>query len=216
MAIAYDTSVHKQSDSGTSITWTHTCTGSNLILLVCVMMSTSRSVSAISYNGVAMTFINRSSGGGAGQTVAWYYLINPATGANTVSITIDSSSFCYPSSASYTGVDQTSPIDASTTTANNAGSTITTTLTTTTDNCWTVLGVRDGADGATTASTGSTQRMATNTQIYDSNGPVTPAGSKSMTLTACFVNNTTTTMVAIKPFVAGSSRKNNLLTLGVS
>lgn len=188
MAIAFGSANGVQSNSGTSHSFSLTVSGDNRLLLVCPMIASTRTVTNITFNGDALTSINRS---GGSQTVGWWYLIAPDVGTYNVIVTTDASTFCYPSGGFWTGVDQTNPIDANTT--NTSGSC---TLTTTTDNCWAVLGVRDANDGATTAGTNCTSRHSPDTQLYDSGGDITPG---SFTMTANDVTTGTSAMVAFKP-----------------
>lgn len=206
MAIAFDAAADGNA-SALSLTYSHTCTGAS-ILIVGVCCSSARTISSVTYNGVGLTFVNRSAGGGGGQTSAWYYLVNPAAGANNVVITIDSSSFIFGSSASYTGAETSSPIDANTTLSTTGAISVTTT----TNNCWCMVCCRDADDGASTAGTNCTSRVSNNFQIYDSNAPVTPAGSFSMTVNN-LGGNSTQAMIAIKPSAAVAARR--LLLLGI-
>jgi len=182
MAIAFDSSSFGNTGANnTSVTWSHTCSGANRILFVGVSCPSTRTISSVTYNGVGMTNINRSSGS---QTVALYYLIAPATGANNVVVTVDSSTFIYCDATSYTGVKQSSQPDANNT-SSTTSTTVTTSVTTIADNCWSVLIARGESDGVTSAGTGSTSRVSSSgyVQMYDSNGNITPAGSYSMSTT---------------------------------
>lgn len=185
MAIALDTSSSGNQEAGTSVSYSYTVTGSNPVFIAAIMASSARTISNVTYGGVAMTLAGSRSTGT--QPVAIYY-ITGITGANTFSASIDSSSFIYTSVASYTGVNQATPIDpGGSATANGSGTStsVTGTVTTTADNAWTIMGVRTNSSGDSSASTGATQRV-TNTghlQLYDSNAAITPAGSTSMTVT---------------------------------
>lgn len=94
--------------SGTE-TWAHTCTGTNLILLVGVWSRTTDGLTGVTYNGVAMTL--------AAKNVAitnsfayLFYLIAPATG--THNIVVSSTVEMIGSAISYTGASQTVQPDA--------------------------------------------------------------------------------------------------------
>lgn len=184
MAISYDTGVNATiANPGSSLTWSHTCTGSERILFVSATINRS-SITGITYGGVSMTAIGSPTLGGDGFYNYLYYLVAPATGANNVVITPGSSVLILGSSVSYTGAAQTGQPDGSNS-QTGTNSSMTTSITTTADNCWAVLHVRACDLGVSSAGTGSTQRTNTNgyIQIYDSNGPKTPAGSLSMTVT---------------------------------
>lgn len=211
MAIAFDTSISYHSlVNGTTHTWNHTVTGSNTILWVHVMNSSAIAISSVKYKTVAMT---QAVANGASQRSSLFYLVNPATGTNQVEVIIASSSYCYANSASYTGASQTGVPDATAT--QNAASPTTTTLTTIADNSWAVLGVRDASSGVTAASTNATSREADAgfAQLYDSNGPKTPAGSFSMTVTSA--GSIGTAMASFAPAGGSSPFRNGLTMMGV-
>jgi hypothetical protein len=208
MAIAFDTSISFHSVSNnTAHSWTHTCSGSNRILWNHVMNSNAVNISSATYNGTAMTSAVANT---ATQRSTLLYLVAPSTGANTLTVNLASSSYCYANSASYTGAKQSGQPDA---TASNdvTASPIVTTLTTIADNSWSILGARDPSAGSTSASTNSTQREADAgyAQLYDSNGPKTPAGSFSMTITATS-GNAATAMASFAPSTAAAVNSNFL------
>ena len=196
-AIAFDNSSSVFTNSATSLTWSHTTTGSELVLLVFTMSASARTVNSVTYNGTNMTSVNSS---GGNQEIHGYILTAPSTGANNVVVTMDASTYIYPVAGSYTGAAQSGQPDANNTN-NQTTTSITTTLTTVADNSWTVLGARAATNGDTNAGTGSTEREANTgyTQLYDSNSDLTPAGSHSMTVTAGLSQAITTSMISIAP-----------------
>lgn len=127
--IQYDTtSTASDSADPTTLTWSHTTTTeSNRLLVVGVSAEsdtgghTAQTVSGITYNGVALTKI-RSDYVTDNGTELWY-LVAPATGANNVVITMTAVvDGLYGAAMTFSGVDQSSPID------NNAGTTATNTV----------------------------------------------------------------------------------------
>lgn len=186
MAIAFDTATNGGFASGTSRTFSHTCSGSNRILFVhCGHNASSDIITGVTYNGVSMTQIATVSPT-ANRREYLFYLIAPATGANNVVITASGSTSIFGNAASYTGVKQSDQPDNSTT-ATSSTTPSETTLTTVADNCWTILCTVMDSSVEPTASTNSTKRIQngtfTDAVIFDSNGAVTPAGSFTMTLT---------------------------------
>lgn len=188
MAIALDAVTSKNRVATTSsITWTHTCTGTNLILFVAVQLTgeTTDALTAITYNGVAMTLINNTgsiSGSGFGYL---YYLLNPATGANTVSVTKSNSvSGIEAVSASYTGVKQSGQPDSHTT--NTTPTSLTTSLSTISiaDNCWGIAyNINNQWSTASLTATGTNTTRGTTAwsgALGDTNGVIHPAGSVTM------------------------------------
>jgi len=194
MAIAYDASAYGNDGGGltTSISWSHTCTGSNLILIVGTVSGSNGNVSGVTYNGVAMTKITGSSGYSSqcGNTVFWY-LINPPTGSHTVAVTLGSSDTISGVSASYTGASQTSQPDSYHASSNSTGTTYSDSTTTVANNSW-VIGYFVNNQGTTiSAGSGTTSRVSVSGVAYiianmlaDSNGPQTPAGSATLNATA--------------------------------
>lgn len=170
-------------------------------------------VSSVTYNGVALTLIEKSLGLTAGRLGYLYYLLAPATGANNVVITFSSSHNINACAESLTGVAQTAQPDNHTQHLQALGSTSeTTSLTTIADNCWTVLVEQGYENGpAATAGTGLTRRAACATfgdlEIFDSGGAITPAQSYSMTTNrgALGAGTPMTHMVASFAPVASSS-----------
>lgn len=87
MAIpVFDAASTAEQTAGATLTWAHTCTGSNLYLVVAVTFDDSANggtVTGVTYNGVGMTAIDNHNHT-AGPQVHWYGLANPATGANNI------------------------------------------------------------------------------------------------------------------------------------
>lgn len=73
-----------ETGAATTLTWSHTCTGSNLVLLVFVYFQAGNAASSVTYNGVAMTSLVNVFDGGATGYLQCYYLLNPAIGAHNV------------------------------------------------------------------------------------------------------------------------------------
>lgn len=207
MAIAYDSSANGGSTSTSSLTFSHTCTGSNLVLTVFIkIFNTSNVLTGVTYNGVAMTAA--SSGQDAGSRWSYVYtLINPATGANNVNITTSSATYVGGTSQSYTGCRQTSQPDVVGTPLNTASTTVDTTLTTITDNSW-LIGSYNGAR-AYTAGSGTTSRQFNGSpdQLYsfDSGGAKTPTGSYSLLGTQSSGANSRNYIISLAPAVAATS-----------
>ena len=111
MALAFDAAASGVGAGAGPFTYSHTCSGSNRVLFVKVTYyDNADSVSAVSYNSVAMTLVPSSTVSNGQYTVEWYYLINPATGSNTVSVTMTGSVWDIGiASISFTGAHQTTP-----------------------------------------------------------------------------------------------------------
>ena len=94
-------------------TWSHTCSGSNRVLVVAVS-SDNDFPSSVTYNGVALTQVAGASIQHATNTakkVSLWYLIAPATGSNTVSVDFPDGNYGAAGAISFTGADQTTQPD---------------------------------------------------------------------------------------------------------
>ena len=187
MAIAFD-SATVANDEGTTpspFSFNHTCSsGSNRLLLVGVSQFGGDTVTGITYNGVAMTQLVKTTAAWGGPTGYIYGLLNPASGTNAVAVSwTGGNDFTRCSAGSYTGVKQTGLPDA---TAHNENATaaqtsIAATITTVADNSW--VGVYSLAQNGTFSSlTNGTIRQSSGPTMWgDSNGAVTPAGMDTLT-----------------------------------
>jgi len=209
MAIALDAQsglVQNGYAAGGARTWSHTCTGTDRLLVVSVALwqdvAGTGTITAMTYNSVAMTKAPSGFATGGAMRAEMWYLVNPATGANTVSATItgdtDDRKF---RSASYTGVDQTAGIDAS----NNATGTgnITVNVTTVADNSWVQDAVAKFGTAVATIGAGQTSLMndvtgaSLGAASYE--GPKTPAGAVTMSWTQASGNDWAQAAMSFKP-----------------
>ena len=88
----------------TSENYSHTTSGSDRLLIVSIDQQASGDVTAVTYNGVSMTKITNI--GVAVWSGSLWYLINPASGSNTVDITSTFGTI-HSSSSTWSGVHQT-------------------------------------------------------------------------------------------------------------
>lgn len=173
MAIAFDASTDGGSVSSTSLTYAHTCTGSNGILFVGVY-GDATSITGATYAGVAMKLLSKrtSTSGPAGYV---FQLVNPSTGANNVVVsasgTITIASMC----ASYTGANQSDIEDAlavGTQDGVGSGSWTGPSITTITNNDWVLMFTVKTFTEAPTAQNGwTTRESAASLCLIDHNGP---------------------------------------------
>lgn len=93
-AIAHDADATATSDAVQNKSWSHTCTGSDLVLMLSVSKNNGASaLGTNTYNGVAFS-AGADTGESASNDRAWVrYLEDPATGANTVVCNLASSGF---------------------------------------------------------------------------------------------------------------------------
>ena len=157
-------------NGSSSSTFSHTCTGNNLLLLVGLRGDPTDTLTGITYNGVSMTIVNKKQNGD-GYWVYLYYILSPATGTNNVVISGASSIVAY--SISYTGVSQSGFPDASNTYALNATDPKTVSIMTVANNCWVAMIARSSS-GETSMVSGTTKRgtLSNYNFMADSNGPL--------------------------------------------
>lgn len=175
-------------------TFSHTTgSGSNRLLVVTIAMRGGAGgvITGVTYNGVSMTQVTTEALTGSAHATI-YYLVNPASGSNTVSVahSMTGSTHLVVSATSLTGVDQTTPLNVSSKASASSAGPMTTSLTTTVDDCWVVdscaMRTQAGETATMTAATNRTSRTDSNTLaaglrgLVSTLGPAGVAGSKTM------------------------------------
>jgi hypothetical protein len=127
---------------GTSLTFSHTCSGVDRVLLVYVRDDSGDTISGVTYNGVPMTRLPATVTPPGGGIIIGYYLIAPATGAHNVVISSSSSANLFGSAVSYTGVSQTGFPDSINTNTATSSSPPAFSTTAQVNSCYLVLRVR--------------------------------------------------------------------------
>lgn len=99
-------------DGDTVMAWTHTVnSNTNGILMVGVLSGLGIAISSVKYATVSMTEVTNSPAINGNMKVHLFYLLLPATGANTVEVTMASNTrFKEAGATSWTGVNQTTPL----------------------------------------------------------------------------------------------------------
>lgn len=182
---------------GTSISVGHTCTGANGLLLAWVTGDGTDDVDPPTYGGGTMTLGTKTNGGGEGRYIYLFYLVSPATGSNTCTVTRATSSLLQLDTDSYTGVLGVSPLDVGTINS-GSGTLLSGSILTTTNNCWVMSKCRF-QQGNTGTMVGGTYRIS---DTGDSNGLITPAQAHSMTWTGNN-GNIVYIMASFKPLPGG-------------
>lgn len=199
-AIVHDGVATGGGDTQTSpISWNHTVTSNTKGILVvgCAIDSTlNRSVTAVSYNTVALTNIRSDDNTTNTQYATLWFLLLPTTGTHSVSVTTPGTVdgiHCY--SESMTGVDQVTPLDGNSTgagTTATTGTTATISITTNTANAaiLDIVSWNSGSEAITmSAVTNRVQRLNVQdaTDGYNSGGSTiitkATAGSQAMSWT---------------------------------
>lgn len=211
-AIAFDASTVGASPTrgATSETYSHAVgSGSDRYLVVAIARNDDTTtapddITSVTYNGVAMTRLVALDGNGDGRFLYSYLygLANPTPGSHNVvvSLTGSTGSRAYSITASYTGVKQTGQPDATASVTASTGNAVSTTLTTVADNSWIIAGAADNnppytGSGVLTTRGGSTAASS----LLDSNGVLTPAGAKTVSITATGRNSLVAVSLAPTP-----------------
>lgn len=191
MAIAYDNTTFSDDGGGavTSRTFSHTCTGSNLALLVGVEGSTvADRITGVTYNSVAMTQLSAYKGSG-GRWIYIYGLLAPATGANNVVVSCSPADIIGTTATSYTGVKQSGLPDNIAQSNGAAGLTDAASITPSADNCWVMM----FSHGTVISSAGANTTLRANGSGYgwcDGNALVHPAASTTLNIVTLDSGNT--------------------------
>lgn len=114
MALAFDAASSSEGTLVTSLTWSHTCTGSNRVLVVGISFYKNGNsfISGVTYNSVAMTLVPSSGTNNGSYYVEQWYLIAPSTGANNIVVSVSGNGpFELSAGAvSWTDAHQTTPL----------------------------------------------------------------------------------------------------------
>lgn len=208
-AIAFDNKAAATGSVTSSVTFSHTTSGSNRILFVAVTAANG-DTTGVTYSGVAMTKINNTVVDNGVLYTSLWYLIAPATGANNV-IVSTAGTAVVGSSASYTGASQTGQPDASTTTGSATTASFASSVTSINDNSWTIATSRTG-NGFTL--TGGANTVVRNQPelvqfgaggLWDSGINITPAGASTLTVTCTSQFFGGAIMASFKPAVSVST-----------
>lgn len=189
MAIAFDsTTTSSLWSSVTSITFAHTCTGSDRMLFVATANNTGANITGVTYNGVAMTQISTINNSAPSKMYFWY-LIAPASGSNNVVVTASGTCSIIAKSVSYTGVKQSGQPDATVTNWPTTTTSWSQSVTTVADNCWIVMSWmwKNGSTvtaGANTFIRSSIEVLLAWLFLADTNALQTPAWSKTLNVTS--------------------------------
>jgi hypothetical protein len=195
------------SSSPSTATWTHTCSGTNRLLIVSSGYDANQleHLTSVTYNGISLTkIITVGLSPSNDYGLELWYLVNPPAGSFTVSITWNTFTlFSSAASLSFTGVNQTTPIGNFNSTASNNSLTETTSV----NNAWIVdMVFADASTSPRMPNSGQTLQWSflNNTRgtwfAGSTSGPFTPAGN----YTTGYSSGTLTAMVSavINPSIA--------------
>lgn len=174
--VTLDTSTEGKVTAGNSLSASFTvgADGSNRYLVVLIAMEVDNAVSTITYGGVAMTQIASRAYSASG--IRAYGLVAPATGANTIAITLGGSTDWEYCILSLLNVNQTAPTGGVSYLDTAAGTSSSISPSATEGDLVVDLLYKDGGSGDnTTVGTGQTQRMLQS----DANGTATQGAAST-------------------------------------
>lgn len=209
--LAHDATT-KQDSSGyvNSLTFSHTCTGSDLVLIVQVACRTgSADITGVTYNGVSMTKEDDTENTNV-CGVQTYSLINPATGANNVVISLGGYKLLTGVATSFSGANQTDAVEAINGSNTGYSAAPSNAVTTITNDAIVIDGLN--CQGARTVTVGSGQTERNNSDHSDGNlgqfvistEPKTTAGSVTMSHSWTGDDNWAQSLLVVKPAAAAS------------
>ncbi|MEE9197098.1 MAG: hypothetical protein V3U45_03050, partial [bacterium] len=110
MAVAFDDVSSAIMDNATSVSFTsHTVAGANRLLVVCVSFWNTGTVTDVEVDAVSITQHLLDASVQPGR--AMFYQIAPGTGTHTIKVSFASATWASVGCISFTGVDQTTPVD---------------------------------------------------------------------------------------------------------
>lgn len=202
--IEFDNATNGGQADAVSLAFAHECQGDNRYLEVCVIGDTDvDDILSVTYNAVPLTFIGKITAGFISRAIYKYYLINPTIGLNTVIITANSLHRLFGLAVSYKNCRQTDQANPSDDDAIAAAS-ITGTITTPVDNCWLSAFCYHNYTGSPlTGGLNTVSRISSDFDIgtvFNSDGPITPAGLASLIADDAGPNNLAIIINAIAPY----------------
>lgn len=211
--IAYDTTSNGGEDATvSSSTHSHTCTGTNLTLLILISANDTtladRTVSTVTYNGLPCTLAKVSDNGGQRRVEIWYQTA-PATGAHDIVVTMGGTCTTLAvQGLSLTGTAQFNPIDSSGSNSSAASvATASASITTLSANCYLVDVLHNqNTASAQTETSGQTNRYELQGTALDVNVGTEQLGIKGATAASyTWTTNATYALacVAIRPYSNG-------------
>lgn len=144
MAIASEAPPTNIANAGTSI---NMGTNPNAVCFLFICLAGSSTFATPTCGGTNMTAfssaVDLGFGGGAERFGQWFYLVNPATGSQSVVPNQNVSFFDIAKGIALSGVDQANPIDSSNSASGQSGAVLTLSTTVVAANCW-LLGGGNG------------------------------------------------------------------------
>ncbi len=218
------------SNNTTTISWSHTFTGSNRVAYVGCgardATANNRTVSAVTVGGASATLIGSHQDNtvpGVPFKMSLWRRIAPATGAQTIAVDMAAynNTRVYCAAVSFTGVDQTTPEDAAATGESTGNATAVgsaTPITTVTNNAW-LVGFILKADTEVLTQVGNIGTQISAATDFEAslgrvglsyNGPGTPTGSYYVSWSWGNATPTAHEKTAIRPASGGPPARNRI------
>ncbi len=183
MAIAYESTANNNNTPVAGVqTWTHTTTGSDQFLIVAIFVSSDGPNATCTVDGSSATLVDKAQQGASGSYSYMWYVKGLAAALHTIVVTTDGATYTPGGSTNYTGV--LGSLDTSSKFSGTSQTSRTQSVTTTDDNCWAVMTLRWGGETVSASSGVTFRQNNSGYTLGDSNGPIHPAGSYSMVMTA--------------------------------
>lgn len=179
--ITKDAVSNSQTSTSSTLTWSHTVgTNAKMILVVAVGVPAGETISGATYAGVAMTLYTSKSQ--SGDTVYFFYLLAPATGANNIVATAVGGNTILGLGISYYNVLQSTPFGTAATASSTTGNSSNTVTTTASSQKVVDVNLLDASSPSTSPSAGQTLETSNTVQIPFELADINATGS-AMTLT---------------------------------
>lgn len=191
---------------GVSATVSHTCSGTDRILFAVVTAEFGNGTNTCTYNGVTMTLLQSLTGVNSYKI---FYMINPPTGTfNLVGRAFGSP--CTVWGISLTGVDQTAPINANTSTTSASTASFSPAITTMVNDSYVIVMGRGSGSQTITGISPAVARRQPNLSggrgaIWDSGGSTGAAGAKSIGVTSTAQSYEGVFLVSLTPVPESST-----------
>lgn len=191
--------------TGSTLTVSHTCTGSNGLLVSAIQLSSGGgSPTSLTYNGIPMTQQSAQTNfAGSSRDLYLYYLRSPSTGAHNLVLTLSGANADIEcANASYTGINVNSSFpDSSNTGSASSGTSLNVLTTVVATNCW-LIGAASSTSGLTAgAGTSLYVQQGAHAGVADSNGKV-GTGSQGLTVIIDSGASAALSVMSVPPAVA--------------
>jgi len=184
--IVFDNITQSTQNSVSSLTQSHTATGSNLVAFIDVLVQSGDNLTSITYSGLTPTLVDKKQVPTAGFYIYSYLVSGVPAGPSNVIVTTSGSTVIAIATTTYSGSYQSATPDNHASGSNNSSS-VTQAVVTVADKCWLHMAV--GIDTSANPSAGantvviSTSTVGAVGMIVTHTGALeTPAGSYSQTL----------------------------------